>query len=189
LRALQIDGYLKNVRENVIFISQLDLMATFITSGDYSLEAKQPVIADPLAFSTTHPEIFQARYIDETGMEIVRIEAMETGIKTVPEDQLQYKSDRYYFAVTMTLQQRDVYVSPVYLNRECDELQFPHTPTIRYATPVFRANGNRAGFVIINLYAAPFLSFFQNNPAGDAILSLVDQEGYYLSHPNEKLFS
>ncbi len=184
LRALQIEGVLKNIRENVLFLSQLDSLATFINEDNYSLEAKQPVIRDFVSFSATHPEIFQTRYIDSSGMEVIRIEVSETGITTVSEPQLQNKSTRYYFAAVMALQNGEVFVSPVDLNREFDQLQIPYTPTIRYATPVFRADGERAGLVIINLYASPFLSLVQNNSAEGAVLYLLDQDGYYLSHPD-----
>ena len=184
LRALQIDGDLKNVRENILFLSQLATLQTLLNENSPSPETRAAVETDFVAFTVTHPDIFQTRYLDQTGMEIVRVEAAETGIRSLPAEELQNKSSRYYFTATMALKSGDVFVSPLDLNREHDALQMPYTPTIRYATPLFRRNGEAAGVVIINLYAAPFLHYTQTGPGQEAILALVDREGYYLSHPD-----
>lgn len=185
LRALQIEGYLKNVRENILFLSQIASLRALINGDPSSPEARAAVEADFMAFTATHPEIFQTRYLDQTGREIIRVEATETGITSLPIEALQNKSSRYYFAATMALKSGEVFVSPLDLNREHDALQIPYTPTIRYATPLFHYYGEAAGLVIINLYAAPFLSYAQTGPDDEAILALVDRDGYYLSHPDQ----
>jgi len=83
----------------------------------------------------------------------------------------------------MQLSPGNVYVSPADLNREFGKIQEPHVPTIRYATPVFHRDGARAGIVIFNLYAEPFLQLVQQVESGGSTLALADGAGYYMVHP------
>ncbi len=188
-RGLQIEGYLKNVRENILFLSRLDSLQALINAHSPVAELKTAVESDFAAFTASHPGIFQTRFLDPDGMEVIRVEADAAGIAVVAEELLQNKADRYYFAATMALEPGGVFVSPLDLNREQDELQVPHTPTIRYATPLFRHDGGPAGLVIVNLFADPFLRFVEADTGDQALLTLVDEEGYYLVHPDlSKIF-
>ncbi len=184
LRAEQIEGYLAGVREDLLFLSRLDSLAALLAADRPTPSLLTDLQADFVAFATTHPGIFQTRYIDASGMEIVRVDSTPNGIGVVAADRLQNKADRYYFAATMALLAGDVYMSQIDLNREFGVIQTPHTPTIRYATPVFHPDGSRAGLVILNLYAEPFLRFARSDAGGDAFLVLVDESGYYLAHPD-----
>ncbi len=58
----------------------------------------------------------QVRFLDETGMEIVRIDFNAGQPTIVPKNQLQDKSDRYYFIDTIRLDEDEVYISP-YMSR------------------------------------------------------------------------
>ncbi len=177
LRRLQLEEALHGPEEDLLFLSRLgSTMALVDDPTTMHVAAAQQDFADFLA---THPEVFQARYLNDTGMEVVRVDAGTDGLIWVPPDQLQNKADRYYFTRTSTLPSGTVYVSPIDLNREYGRIQEPHTPTIRYATPVFTAGGARAGIVVLNLYAAPVLL----SARGDT-LSLLDDAGNVLLHPN-----
>jgi len=175
LRRLQMEDTLRGVEEDLLFLSQMDSMVA-LRNGRFpqTLIRAQLDLAD---FVTTHPDVFQARYIDETGMEIIRIDAIPDGIAVVHPDALQNKINRYYFNQTMEKSMGSVFISPIDLNRELGEIQEPHTPTVRYATPVFAADGSRAGIVILNMYANPLL----RHARGDT-LAFVDDSGYFLTH-------
>jgi len=184
LRVEQIGGYLAGVREDLLFLSRLDSLATLLAADQPAPPLLVDLQADFVAFAATHPGAFQTRYIDASGMEIVRVDSTPNGIEVVAANRLQNKADRYYFAAAMALPAGGVHVSPVDLNREFGVIQVPHTPTIRYATPVFHPDGSRAGLVILNLYAEPFLRFARSAAGGDAFLVLVDESGHYLAHPD-----
>jgi signal transduction histidine kinase len=200
LRARQIETYLGGVREDLLFLSRLDSLAVFLacpetcrrvaspTQSPYEASNLQSLISnlqsDFAAFAATHPDVFQTRYLDATGMEVVRVDSTSSGLVTVPAHRLQNKADRYYFSATMQLAAGQVYISPVDLNREFGVIQAPHVPTIRYATPVFHPDGSRAGIVILNLYAEPFLRFARADAESDALLALADHSGWYLAHPD-----
>ncbi len=184
LRRQQIESHLNGVREDLLFLSQLDSLHAVIEMPD---EANLTNLqADFTEFVSTHPNVFQARYLDSNGREVVRVEASDGQVRIVPENRLQNKADRYYFQAALELDEGEVYVSPVDLNREFGRIQEPRTPTIRYATPLFAEDGGNAGIVILNLYAEPFLNFARAGELEDAALLLADENGYYLSHPDEQ---
>ena len=57
---------------------------------------------------------YQVRYIDEKGIEVVRV---DDGV-AVADGKLQDKSDRYYFKDAVKVPKGTVYVSPLDLNKE-----------------------------------------------------------------------
>ncbi len=133
----------------------------------------------------------QIRYIDETGMEIVRVDYAGQEALPIPEDTLQDKSDRDYFQATMNLRPGEIYVSALNLNQEQGQVQIPYTPVLRFATPIFDTEGNRRGIVILNVYADIFLSRLFPHHDTDTGTStfiqdfLINQDGYYLHHDSD----
>ena len=95
----------------------------------------------------------QIRYIDLNGMEKVRIDFDNSRVIHAPDAQLQNKSARYYFKESIQLERGDIFVSPLDLNIENDEIEKPYKPVIRFATPVFDANGKKRGIIILNYLA------------------------------------
>lgn len=177
LRHLQIEETLKGVEENLLFLSQMNSLVALVNGrSSENLARAQIDFAD---FVATHPDIFQARYLDETGMEIVRIDATLDGVTLIPRDLLQNKANRYYFTQAMRLPPGEIFISPIDLNREFGQIQEPYVPTLRYATPLFTAQGARGGLVIFNINADRLLQFVQ-----DKTLTLTDDAGYFLAHPN-----
>ncbi|MBI5712473.1 MAG: HAMP domain-containing protein [Chloroflexi bacterium] len=185
LRAREIESYLGGAREDLIFLSQLKSLGALTASDRPASILLTNVQADFAAFAATHPGVFQVRYLDAAGMEIARIDSRPASrVQIVTNTQLQNKADRYYFTETMKLSVGEVYISPADLNREFGLIESPYIPTIRYATPLFRADGARAGIVIFNLYAQPFLKFARDSDRSGAVIALVDEAGYYLAHPD-----
>lgn len=133
-------------------------------------------------FSTSKPEYEQIRFIDKSGMERVRINYDDkAGAVRVPKDDLQNKAQQYYFAEAINLSAGEIYVSPLDLNVENGVIEKPLNPMIRIGKPVFCANGEKLGIIIIN-YKASFLldklSQWSSDFSGS--LSLLNREGYYL---------
>ena len=126
------------------------------------------------------------RYLDENGREVVRVDYDGTHPpRLIPQERLQEKQQRDYFAETMTLGPGQVFTSPLDLNREDDRIEVPYRPVIRYATPLFDDAGNRRGIVVINLMAGPLLdALHQEGKAARKEVYAVDQEGFYLLHPD-----
>jgi len=187
-RSVQIETYLEGVRNNVLYLADVPELHALLRARQSQdrrriAETRHALNEQFAAFARTHPVYYQIRYIAEDGQEMVRINARGGTVEVVPPGQLQQKGHRYYFREAIRLAPGQIYVSPVDLNREFGELEIPYTPVIRYATPVFYDNGQRAGIVIINLYAEEFLRYISTGRR-EGILALVDQDGYYMVHPD-----
>ncbi len=180
VRRLQMEDRLQGSEENLLFLSQMISMESLLNGR--SPENLVRVQVDFADYVATHPDIFQARYLDKNGMEIVRIDASPDDFAVAPPSALQNKMDRYYFRQTMALPAGAVFISPIDLNREFGQIQEPHTPTLRYATPVFDDDGTRSGIVILNLFAEPLLQF-----ARGETLALTDEAGFFLLHADPEL--
>lgn len=184
LRAEQIRGYLGSVRESLLFVARVHSLEALLAAGGHPPTALADVRSDFVAFARAHPGVSQVRYIAANGMEVVRVDSNADGIHVVPPDRLQNKSDRYYFVAAMPMRSKEVFVSQVDLNREKGRIDWPLTPTIRFATPVFMRGGARAGVVVLNLRAEPFVRFAHAGHQPGRLLALVDSDGYYLAHPD-----
>ncbi|RME75608.1 MAG: HAMP domain-containing protein, partial [Chloroflexi bacterium] len=147
---------------------------------------RQQVEQDFIAFSRYRRIYYQVRYITEHGKEFIRIDSDGARVYAIPEHALQDKSGRYYFQEAMRLRTGEVFVSPLDLNREHGQIERPFKPVIRYATPLFDRQGHRRGIVITNIFADRFLAEIRQGSHAQPRLMLVDQDGYYLAHPDPR---
>ncbi|MEW5788713.1 MAG: response regulator [Pseudomonadota bacterium] len=138
------------------------------------------------SFSSSKGIYDQLRWIDETGMEIVRVDAVRGEAVVVPAGQLQNKGKRYFFTDTMRLAPGEVFVSPLDLNIEHDRIEVPHKPMVRLATPVADGRGRKRGIIIVNYYGRDMLDGFGRATAevADHVM-LVNRDGYWLKSPRQ----
>ncbi len=151
-----------------------------LETNDYS-----KVTANWVEFSTQRHIYDQIRFIDANGDEKIRINYNVNGAYSVVEKDLQNKKDRYYFTETVKLNQESVYVSPLDLNIEHNEIEIPYKPMIRLSTPVYDEQGNLKGIIVLNYLAEDMLKQFRelaNNSQGEVIL--LNASGYRLSSLN-----
>ncbi len=109
-----------------------------------------------LTYCFSNKEIFQLRYLDENGYEIIRAENY-TKPSIVLNESLQNKKTRYYFLDTMNKNRGEFYFSNIDLNKEHGKIQEPIIPTLRIATPVFHEN-ERKGILILNINLNKFFN-------------------------------
>jgi PAS domain S-box-containing protein len=126
----------------------------------------------------------QARLLDATGREVLRINLEGGRAREVPVPELQPKGKRYYFTFASRLPKGRVYVSHVDLNRERGRIEKPHKPVLRLVTPLRDATGKLTGVVALNFHAR---RLFRDSLAGTVgqgpgVMMILDREGYYLYH-------
>ncbi|BBO89635.1 ATP-binding protein [Desulfosarcina ovata] len=132
-------------------------------------------------FSSAHSDYDQIRIIDRAGMEVVRINQNNGAPMAVADRERQAKKHRYYFAETMRLTKGGIYVSPLDLNIEHNQLETPRKPMIRFATPIYSRQEVKSGMVIINYTAQHLLNQFSPASKGsDSQLMLLNADGYWL---------
>ncbi len=150
-------------------------------TGDYSGVEK-----DFLSFSAAKKDFDQMRFIDNSGMEIVRVNSRNGITEAVPRDELQNKSNRYYVIEGMKLSQGEIYVSPLDLNIEKGEVENPRIPMIRFVSPVY-VNQERVGLIVINYRASQMLESLESfGTQTQGRFLLLNREGYYLASPDDE---
>lgn len=123
----------------------------------------------------------QIRYIDNQGVEIVRINYNNGHPAVVPQDRLQNKYKRYYFMDTYVLQRNQVFVSPFDLNIENGEIEHPFKPMIRFGTPVFDQNNQKRGVVILNYLGDHLLQKVEDLASGfNCEYAILDSKSYFI---------
>ncbi|MBD3311604.1 MAG: HAMP domain-containing protein [Candidatus Magasanikbacteria bacterium] len=137
------------------------------------------------AFVDNEEDFMQARLIDKQGDEVVRVgrDDRDTRPYIFGEEELQSKSDRYYFQKSINLNKGEVYVSELDLNVEEAEVEMPYKPVIRFATPIIDSADRIQGVVVINVFADKILDFIRLSPYEHTYL--MDQDGYFIFHPTD----
>lgn len=193
----QIINSLAHISDDVLFLSKVPPIQGIIRArkgngNDAATNSTYDAWVERLnvifvSMMEAQPYYMQFRYLDENGNEMVRVDFKGTTIEVISQEKLQNKADRDYFTETMKLDVGEIYVSPLNLNQEGGQIEIPYKPTIRYAIPIFSRVGERKGIVIANVEGKDlFQQLKQNNQEKDVAAFIIDENGYYLYHPEEK---
>lgn len=137
-------------------------------------------------FARNYPHFYYIRYIALDGRELMRVKRKNGEVFTIPHDRLQDKSRRYYFHAALKLKPGEIYISPMDLNIEYDEIEKPEQPVIRFATPIPDADGKVQGLLVANLHAQVLLEHVQElSEARAGTAYLIDRSGFYLARCSE----
>ncbi len=140
-----------------------------------------------LNFSAKKKRYDQIRFIDNHGMERIRINYNGGAPETVPLESLQSKAHRYYFTKSIGILPNQIYTSRFDLNMEHGEVEVPLKPMIRFATPVTDPTGEKIGVLVVNYLGRELLSDLEENVSGfeGHALLLNEQGDYIISHIKE----
>ncbi len=140
-----------------------------------------------LAFISRKRVYDQVRFLDEKGMEIVRVNYAGGLPYIVPDKMLQDKSGRYYFQEAIRLNRREMYVSPFDLNVERGQIEQPYIPMIRLSSPVFDESGEKRGIVVLNYLGDNLLRRLRTHSSRHmSQFMLLNSAGYWLYSPNQE---
>jgi len=124
----------------------------------------------------------QIRYLDKTGMEIIRINYNNGYPVIVDPPNLQSKSKRYYFQDTLKLEENEVFISPLDLNIEHGQIEIPIKPMIRFGIPLFHPNGERRGILLLNYMAKLLIEDLEGVASSSyGQFSFLNSQGYLLT--------
>jgi len=137
------------------------------------------------AFAFNKQVYDRIRWIDETGMERLQVDYIGGAVEVAPARDLQNRAGRYFFEDALRLNRGGIYISPLDLYVEGEELQAPYVPTVRFAAPIFDDKGSKRGILVLNYLAADLLHRFQDRSrVRDVAGWLVNQDGYWLRGPS-----
>lgn len=182
LGAGTLRGHLQDIARDLDFLSNFSDLRQVLDQPD---EEGIEVLAQSLkTFSRSKGIYDQIRWIDEEGMERVRVDFREGQAIILPQSELQNKGQRYFFTDSFRLAPGEVFVSPLDLNIEHDAIEIPYKPMVRIATPVQDSAGNKRGILILNFFAQLMLDAFAEATVGiEDHVMVVNGEGYWLKSP------
>lgn len=174
-------------REMYELLHLLDLIIKSYTLEEYLTEGT-PEQGDRLEktfqnISTSFHRFDQIRLLNNSGHEQIRVNLVDAIGTLVPDEELQDKSERYYFRATQKMPLGQIYVSVMDLNVEQGILELPYKPTLRFSTPLKDSQGNPAGVLVINYLAKGMLVRFRQlmKQRADNQGMLLDNYGFWLS--------
>ncbi|MFK5894294.1 MAG: sensor domain-containing diguanylate cyclase [Pseudomonadota bacterium] len=129
----------------------------------------------------------QIRFIDNQGQEKLRVD-YNNGVPAIsPRTKLQNKVSRYYFKKSINLNRHEIYVSPLDLNQENNQVELPIKPMIRFATPIFDGYGIKRGILILNYSAKELLTNLkQLFKIGRGQFMMLNNQSYWLISNQQK---
>ena len=182
--ARSLTGDIGMIAGDIRLIASLPSLARALDKNDPPSLAD--FTADLVALSASLRVYDQLRWIDESGMERVRVDYVQNQPFVVPLERLQNKAQRYFFIDTMKLAPGEIYVSPLDLNIEQDRVGTPIKPTLRLGMAVVDQAGRRRGIVMVNYFGSHLLDKFSDLTEareGGTRVNLLNRDGYWLIAP------
>jgi PAS domain S-box-containing protein len=174
---------LESITNDLLFLTNCSSLIEAINNPD-----KENLIrlgGDFVTFSRSKKIYDQIRWLDETGMERVRVDYRPDQPLAIASENLQNKVERYYFADTFKLNPGEIFISPMDLNIENGKVDIPFKPMIRIGMPVFDRQGVKRGIILLNYYAVNMLrSFIDAMAHSENHIALLNSEGYWLKSHN-----
>ncbi len=175
-----------------IFVSDLAYLASedgllTLINEELPEEYQQPP-ADWPVFGQIKGSYDQIRWIDMDGQERARVNFNNSYPTLVPREELQDKSERYYFTDTVELERNEFFISPLDLNMEKGKIEEPRKPMLRIGMPVFNNKGEKKGIVLLNYFGENILTELRQMMSTSGSNSwLINKEGYWLKGPSTEL--
>jgi len=155
--AHHIESQVKNVRVeikqatmHVRFLAQHSEVSRVLQGDDG--HALNELNHDFHAFSKYMGVYDQVRLLNRHGREVVRanLKLNASDAFIVAAADLQDKNEYAYFQQTMDMPDGAVFISKFTLNIEHGQIEKPIKPVLRFAAPVFAADGEKLGIVVLN---------------------------------------
>lgn len=186
LAVRRIDGELRRPLSQLrVLADEEALLRALEDDRGAALERLDQLFRGLLAYN---PEYDKLRWLDERGMERLRVGRVDGRVASVPAERLQNLADSYYFKDAARLRPGQIYISPLDLNVEHGKVETPHKPVLRLATPLRNRQERGRGILIVDVAASHMLDEFTESVGNkrDHVM-LVNQHGYWLksSHPSD----
>lgn len=185
LRSVRVGSFFDEVASDVEMFAYGPLLKNLIeTDSDLQEEYQAKRESINIGFQNvvkTKSRYQQLRYINERGIEVVRVDRVDGQAVVRSISELQYKGDRYYFSEASKLPKGQLYISEIDLNKEGTPptIETPHNPVVRYALTVHDQNNRFKGIVIANVSVEQVINEAVTRPT-DGDLFLLDSQGFYI---------
>jgi|GEM_PF-4481663 signal transduction histidine kinase/CheY-like chemotaxis protein len=174
----QLQALIAHLYHNLTEIKQdaLAMAHNPLLTADLTL-AHQAQFTALLHHWVSHRDYFhRLQLYDSHGKEWVRIEQQMDQVVAVDALQLQQHFGRNYFNQALKLSKDQFLILPATLRRHNGQIEKPLKPMLRLLLPVYRAN---------DVHAVLSLEINTDVLLQTLRAMLIDQDGYYLSHPEK----
>ena len=186
----QIKVNFESIISDLFFLSRQNELLNLINNDEAtskSFISRSLISREYLEFIQKKQVYDQIRYLDETGMEIVRVNYNFGNPTIVSAKNLQNKGNRYYFTDTFACESGELFISPLDLNMEKGKIEIPFKPMIRFGTPVLDNENKKQGIILFNYLGEKLLNGIRetakSSPGG---IMLVNSDGYWLLNPTKE---
>lgn len=180
-----IENSLIEIISDLRFLSQQNELIKMLDKDDAGGKHKDLIAKEYRELSRQKQKYDQIRFIDDTGMEKVRVNFNNGDLAIVPAHELQNKGDQYYFKDTLGLLHDEIFISPFDLNIERGKIEKPLKPMIRLGLPVFDGKNRKRGVVVLNYLGDRLLKTLkENSEMSPGNFMLVNSDGYWLCSPD-----
>ena len=186
-----VDDVFKEIEEDILLVENSNEVYDYINNPEEdNLYSAEQLF---LRFTNSKKSFDQIRFIDSSGNEVIRVNNDKEQSYLTPINELQNKKDRYYYEEASKLKAGEFFVSDMDLNVENGQIEVPHKPMIRIATPLYSDDNKYQGILIVNYLGDNALSVFnkQFNESEYSFIEpyIVNKDGYYIyNRDNEKTF-
>jgi len=180
----EFSSSLRAVERDIALLAESPTVINFLLKEESY--GKEDLISLFKQYLKTRDEYFQIRLIRESdGMELVRLEKKDSLILSVAEDSLQEKSTRDYYIEARSLENGELYLSDINLNRERGELSIPYTSTLRAASLLKRDEFSKKVIIVINIDVGQWLKKIAQIAGERDDIFVFKAEGEYIYHKDE----
>ena len=180
----EFSSSLRAVERDIALLAESPAVINFLLEEESY--GKEDLISLFKQYLKTRDEYFQIRLIRESdGMELVRLEKKDSLILSVAEDSLQEKSTRDYYIEARSLENGELYLSDINLNRERGELSIPYTSTLRAASLLKRDEFSKKVIIVINIDVGQWLKKIAQIAGERDDIFVFKAEGEYIYHKDE----
>lgn len=179
LKKAYFSNYFEPALEDIELLANQTSLQNFLENATNERELQN----DYVLLSDIHKSYVQIRILDDSGIEVIRVDHINDSSVVVQDSLLQDKSSRPYFIETMRYAPDQIYVSDIELNQEKGVIQTPYQPVLRISKPLFGKEGERKGMIITNYNAATFLEDFSEYYKEDEEFFFLNENGYFLAAP------
>jgi len=177
-----IERDLEYLGNDLAVLADSEILARFLTTN--SAKDRQALAERYRTFAVDRRIYDQIRFLDVTGMEIVRINYSDGKAQIVSTDKLQNKGQRYYFKESLARPQGSAYISQLDLNIENQKVEVPHKPMLRIGQPIFDAQGQKRGVIILNYLADQMFKRYEASMPSDIDENFIlNSDGFWLYSP------
>ncbi len=129
----------------------------------------------------------QIRFIDQHGMEVIRVNYCSGKPEIVDDQFLQNKANRYYFQELKNLSDHVLYFSKFDLNVENGKIEVPYKPVLRIGTRTMNCEEDFCGIVIVNYLVEDLIQRIKAlNVNYLSSTHVLEPNGYFLISPNQE---